>query len=169
MGRKNAFDKENEKPCKRGKPKKESSAAEGVSAEAEGEQKKGGAENGEEKKQGRTNGTNERGGKEDDKDGKEKIRKVLRKAVKKAIRDESQQIAKSLVHKAVDGDNRSTEMMFSLIEKKKKIDNGAMRHGGLTTADLLGSEDGWENETYEAMEDKSELGMGGREREQGDS
>lgn len=64
------------------------------------------------------------------------------------------------------GDKRSTEMMLSLIQKKKnKGDGVSKRHGGLTTADLLGSEDEWESESFEAVEGKSETGMGGREPE----
>jgi hypothetical protein len=110
-------------------------------------------------------GEAKKGGKHDkdeEKDGKKKFRKLLREAVKNAIRENSVEVAKSLIHKVVDGDKRSTEMMFSLIKKKKKQDVGEKRHGGLTAADLLGSEDEWESESYAAQESKAASGAGGR-------
>ncbi len=111
-------------------------------------------------------GTGNRNGNKNDAGKKsKKVRKVLRQAVKEAIRAKSTEIAKALVHKVVDGDKRSTEMMFSLIEKKKKGGALSSRHGGLTAADLLGSEEEWESETDEAVEGQSELGTGGKEPE----
>lgn len=114
------------------------------------------------------NGTNVPGRKNEsgkDEPKKLKTKKLLRQAVKEAIRDQSSQVATALLKKVVDGDKRSTEMMFSLIAKKKKACVGSSRHGGLTAADLLGSEDVWESETEEAMEGESQAGMGGREPE----
>jgi hypothetical protein len=101
---------------------------------------------------------------------KKKARKVLRKAVKKEVKDTSTLIAKAIVQQAINGDKHSADMMLSFIEKKKKDDATSSRHGGLTAADLLGSEDEWESESFDAEEGKSEVGMGGREPEgRGDS
>jgi hypothetical protein len=145
---KNKLDEKANKPKRgRGRPRKEPPAARG---EEGTEDKKDGA-----------------GHQNEDADGQKpkKAMKALRKAVKDEIRARSEAIAEALVSKVANGDKRCTEMMFSLIEKKKKNDNGASRHGGLTAADLLGSEDQWESETYEAMEDKPESETGGRETE----
>jgi hypothetical protein len=141
------FDKEDEEPKKRGRPKKAAkatSAAKVVDGEtATPEPTNKGAENGGQEEE-----------KSDKKSGKkkEKARKVLRKAVKDAIRSRKTAIAGALIKKVIDGDKRSTEMMFSLIEKKNKDDAGEKRHGGLTAADLLGSEKEWESETAEVIE-----------------
>lgn len=95
---------------------------------------------------------------------KQKARKVLVSAVEDEVIDQSSKIAKTLVNGVVDGNIQTTDLVISMIEKKKDED-GSERHGGLTTADLLGSEDVWESETFEAMEDASEVGFGGREPE----
>jgi len=147
---KNLLDKENEKAKRgRGRPRKEARAAE-AKEEAEDKQGSPGEQN-------------------EDGNGKKpkKVRKALRKAVKEEIRLQRKKIATALVKKVAEGDKRCTEMMFSLIEKKKKGDNGASRHGGMTTADLLGSEEQWEDESAEAMERKAEQGRDGKETAQG--
>jgi hypothetical protein len=148
----NKLDQKTEKPKRgRGRPRKEP-------------RDQGGKEKTEEKKDGLGDQIEDQN---NDAEGQkpEKAKKALRKAVKKQIRAQSDAIALALVNKVANGDKRCTEMMFSLIEKKKKDDDGAGRNGGLTTADLLGSEEQWEDETCEALENKSELGMGGREPE----
>jgi hypothetical protein len=86
--------------------------------------------------------------------------------VKKAIREQSDGIAKALDNKVVEGDKRSTEIMFSLIEKKKDKDG---KDDGPSEAELLGSEEQWEDETAIAMEATSEVGKGGREPEDASS
>jgi hypothetical protein len=105
------------------------------------------------------NGAKKDGGKE------KKARKALRKAMKNAVREKSAQIATALVNEVINGDKRSADMMISFIEKKKKDGGTSSRHGGLTAADLLGSEEEWEGESYEAMEGQTEVSMGGREPE----
>jgi hypothetical protein len=115
--------------------------------------------------EGKKSGKGSKNGVEKGEETKGNARKLLRKAVKDAIRSQGKEVATALLQKVVDGDKRSTEMMFSLIEKKKKGGALSSRHGGLTAADLLGSEEEWESETDEAMEGQSELGMGGREPE----
>jgi len=88
--------------------------------------------------------------------GKKRVRKVLRKAVKKELKQKTGKIAESLVNKVIDGNVRSTEVIFSLIEENKGDDEAEKRHGGLTAADLLGSEEEWESETAEAMENSDQ-------------
>jgi hypothetical protein len=107
---------------------------------------------------------NKNGAKKDGRKGK-KARKALRKAMKNAVREKSAQIATALVNEVINGDKRSADMMISFIEKKKKDGGTPNRHGGLTAADLLGSEEEWEGESYEAMEGQPEVSVGGREPE----
>ena len=171
---KSEFDKDAERAKKNGK-KAEGAAAAIEEAKGEGRGSLASEDTGaaeriskrgakrEEKKEGsrksRTGGAKRDG-------NKPKARQVLRKAVKEQIKVESDEIASALVDKVMSGDKRSAEMMLSLIQKKKnKGDGASKRHGGLTTADLLGSEDEWESESFEAVEGKSETGMGGREPE----
>jgi hypothetical protein len=115
----------------------------------------------------KTGGKGSRNGRGTD-EKKPRAEKALRKAVNAEMRIEADRIAKALVEKVVKGDKLSTDMMLSLIEKKKKSGEASKRHGGLTAADLLGSEDEWESESFEAVEGKSETGMGGREPEDSD-
>jgi hypothetical protein len=152
MGRKGTLDKQNEGSGEEDKLKKEAheeGAAEGAGGEIEAG---GGDEGGKAEKK---DGKGGKGGKKGGGKGK-KMRKVLRKAVKEAIRKESALVAKALVHKVGEGDKRCTEMMFALIQKKGH-DGAAAGHGGRTAADLLGSEEQWEDETAEAMERQGAL------------
>jgi hypothetical protein len=106
-----------------------------------------------------------RTGEEKGEERHESARRALRKAVKDAVRKRKKKIAEALIDKLIDGNKDCAERVFSFIEKKKKGGALSSRHGGLTAADLLGSEEEWESETDEAMEGQSELGMGGREPE----
>ena len=144
---KKEFDKEAERAKKNGK-KTEGAAAAIEEAKGEGpgsqaSEDTGGAERSwkrgakrEEKKKGSRRSRN--GGAKRD-GNKPKARQVLRKAVKEQIKVESDEIASALVDKVMSGDKRSTEMMLSLIQKKKnKGDGVSKRHGGLTTAESAG-------------------------------
>ena len=101
---------------------------------------------------------------EQKKQGK-KARKALKKALKKQVEERSESIAKSLVSGLVDGNMRSAAIVLGFMEKKKK-DSGKKKKDGPSLAELLGSEEQWESETFEAMEGRSELGVGGREPEE---
>jgi len=101
----------------------------------------------------------------EDGEKKPKARKVLRRAVEAEVIDQSSEIARALVKGVTDGNIRTTELVISMIDKKEKDGDGSERHGGVTAADLLGSDDVWESETYEALDEKSEVGFGGREPE----
>jgi len=133
------------KDVKEGKRRRPGKAA-GAASEAGPVETKSPARKG--ARQGATKGIEE--GKEGE-SKKRKAKKALRKAVKQEIRSRSEEIAQSLVRQVIEGDKRSTEMMFSLIDTHKDAD-GPRRHGGLTAADLLGSEEEWDSETPEAME-----------------
>jgi hypothetical protein len=141
-----AFDKKDGKSTKRGRPKKA-----GKETAKAGES---GQEPTAEEKPKRTKKSAAKRTAEKEQEGNQATkgaRKALRKAVKKAVKEECDRIAKALVEQTKKGNTRSTEMMISLIEKKKD-DEGSKRHGGLTAADLLGSEEEWESESAEAME-----------------
>jgi hypothetical protein len=97
--------------------------------------------------------------------GKKKARKALKKAVKRQVAEKSESIAKTLVNGFVDGNMRSAAIVMDLVEEKKK-DGEKKKRDGLTAAELLGSEEQWESESFEAMEGKAELGVGGREPEE---
>jgi hypothetical protein len=133
------FDKKDEKGKKRGRPKKaageenakaDESGVEPAIAEKPKRPRKSAAEKAAEKE-------------EQEKEAAKGARKVLRKAVKKAVKKKCDLIAKALVEETQKGNMRSTAMMLSLMEKKEG-DESAMRHGGLTAADLAGSEEEWE-------------------------
>ena len=78
-------------------------------------------------------------------------RKKLRHAVKAVVKVKSGLIAEKLVSKAEAGDMRGTEMMLSLIEKKKpgKDAKKKKKREGPSWAELLASEPEWD----ESMED----------------
>jgi hypothetical protein len=78
-------------------------------------------------------------------------RKKLRHAVKAVVKAKSEAIAKKLVTKAQEGDMHGTEMMLSLIEKKKqdKDTKKKKKRSGPNWAELLASEPEWD----ESMED----------------
>jgi hypothetical protein len=143
---KSTFDKKDGKSKKRGRPKKaaseenakaEESGGEPAAAEKAKRTKKTAAERAAEKE-------------EEAKQAAKGARKALRKAVKKKVFDESIKIAETLVDKMIEGNMRSTAVVLSMIEKKQKDDEGLTRHGGLTAADLLGSEEEWDGETENA-------------------
>jgi len=81
-------------------------------------------------------------------------RKKLRHAVKAVVKNKSGAIAETLVSKAEKGDMRGTEMMLSLIEKKKqgKDAKKKKKRSGPSWAELLASEPEWD----ESMEDDGE-------------
>jgi hypothetical protein len=79
-------------------------------------------------------------------------RKKLRHAVKAVVKVNSASIAEKLVSKAQEGDIRGTEMMLSLIEKKKQgkdAEKKRKKRTGPSWAELLASEPEWD----ESMED----------------
>ena len=78
-------------------------------------------------------------------------RKVLRHAVKAVVKVKSEAIAKKLVSKAEAGDPRGTEMILSLIEKKKQDKDAKKKkkRSGPSWAELLASEPEWD----ESMEE----------------
>jgi hypothetical protein len=82
-------------------------------------------------------------------------RKKLRHAVKAVVKAKSSTIAEKLVSKAELGDIRGTEMMLSLIEKKKqgKDEKKKKKREGPSWAELLASEPDWD-ETVEDDEKK---------------
>jgi hypothetical protein len=95
---------------------------------------------------------------------KEKVGKVLRKAVKAAIRERSSEIANSLIDTTtIDGDLHGVEMLLSLAKKKKDEDDD--EHDGMSAVELLGSEEQWEDELPIATVGTREVGQGGREPE----
>jgi hypothetical protein len=80
-------------------------------------------------------------------------RKKLRHAVKAVVKNKSGAIAETLVGKAENGDIRGTEMVLSLIEKKKQgKDAKKKKRSGPSWAELLASEPEWD----ESMEDDGE-------------
>lgn len=92
-------------------------------------------------------------------------RKELRHAVKAVVKANSTKIAKKLLEKAEGGDMRGTEMMLSLIEKKKADKDGKKKkRNGPSWAELLASEPEWTGEEDEAaMPEKAghcEIGAG---------
>jgi hypothetical protein len=165
MGKLGRKEKKPEKKCGRKnerstKKKAEEAPADGIAREVSADTDSG---TGPEEKGETGKGDSDTAGETEER--KERAKKALRKALEDAIRRRREEIAESLVNKVIDGDERSTEMMLSLIEKKKKDGATSSRHGGLTAADLLGSEDEWESETDEALEGQADVGIGGREPE----
>jgi hypothetical protein len=76
--------------------------------------------------------------------------KALRHALKAKVKAESEQIAQTLVTKVKEGDMKGTEMVPSLIEKKKEgTDGKKKKRSGPSWAELLASEPEWD----ESMED----------------
>jgi len=145
---KGTFDKREGKRGKGGRPRKAASkenakasvsGAEPAAAEKPKQTRNGAADRAAEKEK-------------EEKQATKGVRKALRKAVKKAVKKECEKIAQALVKETQKGNMRSTAVVLSMIEKRKKDSEGAKRHGGLTAADLLGSEEEWESETAEAME-----------------
>jgi len=151
---KGTFDKEDRKKGKRRGPRK---AAREENAKANGNEEPAKAA----KPKGTRKSAAERAAEKEEKDKQaaKGARKALRKAVKKAVKEQCAMIARTLVDATQKGNMRSTAVVLSMIEKKKKGGEGAKRHGGLTAADLLGSEEEWEGETAEAME-KQGSGIG---------
>ncbi|MGA3132545.1 MAG: hypothetical protein ABSD59_17210 [Terracidiphilus sp.] len=86
-------------------------------------------------------------------------RKVLRQAVKAAVKVKSAAIAEKLVSKVEQGDMRGTEMVLSLIEKKKqgKVEKKKKKRSGPSWAELLASEPEWDESTEK---DGQEAGTG---------
>jgi hypothetical protein len=78
-------------------------------------------------------------------------RKKLRHAVKAVVKVKSQEIARKLVSKVEAGDMRGTEMVLSLMDKKKQDTDGKKKkkRSGPSWAELLASEPEWD----ESMED----------------
>ena len=78
-------------------------------------------------------------------------RKVLRQAVKAVVKEKSAAIAQKLVSKVQEGDMRGTEMVLSLIEKKKQDKDAKKKkkRSGPSWAELLASEPEWD----ESMEE----------------
>ena len=79
-------------------------------------------------------------------------RKVLRHAVKAAVKEKSAEIAKTLVSKVEQGDMRGTEMVLSLIDKKKqgKDEKKKKKRSGPSWAELLVSEPEWDESMEKA-------------------
>ena len=77
--------------------------------------------------------------------------KALRHALKAKVKTQSEQIAQMLVTKVKEGDMKGTEMVLSLIEKKKEGTDGKKKkkRSGPSWAELLASEPEWD----ESMED----------------
>ncbi|MGB0063541.1 MAG: hypothetical protein WBP85_03775 [Terracidiphilus sp.] len=74
-------------------------------------------------------------------------RKQLRHAVKAVVKANSETLAEKIVKKAQDGDVRGTEMMLSLIEKKKAGKEAKKKkREGPSWAELLASEPEWDEE-----------------------
>ncbi|MFZ0339206.1 MAG: hypothetical protein WAL45_14320 [Terracidiphilus sp.] len=77
-------------------------------------------------------------------------RKKLRDAVKAVVKNKSVAIAETLVRKVEKGDMRGTEVVLSLIEKKKQGKDAQKKvRSGPSWAELLASEPEWD----ESMED----------------
>jgi hypothetical protein len=78
-------------------------------------------------------------------------RKKLRHAVKAVVKVKSSEIARKLVSKVEAGDMRGTEMVLSLIDKKKQGTDGKKKkkRSGPRWAELLASEPEWD----ESMEE----------------
>ena len=152
---------------KRGRPKKGSKneSAKDAGGTTKNAQVNGGAESGEakEEKEKRENGKKANEAEGEEKKGK--ARKVLRKAVKKAVKSMSSDIATALVNEMIGGNKYSTELVMSFVDKKTKGEGGSSRNDGLTADDLPGSEENWESESWVQAEGKAEVGMGGREPE----
>ena len=141
-----SFDKKDGKGKKRGRPKRVASEENAKTGESGGE-----PATAEKPKRPRKSAAEKAAEKEERETQASKgARKALRKAVKKVVKEECDRIAKALVDGTEKGNMRSTAVMLAMIEKKKKDDEGAMRHGGLTAADLAGSEEEWEEETGNA-------------------
>jgi hypothetical protein len=88
-------------------------------------------------------------------------RKVLRHAVKAAVKVKSEAIAQKLVNKAEEGDLHGTEMVLSLMEKKKQDKDAKKKkkRSGPSWAELLASEPEWD----ESMEENRDQGAGIRD------
>jgi hypothetical protein len=83
----------------------------------------------------------------DDLDDYKGARKKLRHAVKAVVKANSKTLAEKIVGKAQDGDARGTQMMLSLIEKKKAAKEGKKKkRDGPSWAELLVSEPEWDDE-----------------------
>ncbi len=72
-------------------------------------------------------------------------RKALRHAVKAVVRTGCTGFAGSLMNQAKDGNVRSTEIMLSLMEKKKKDGEDDDGDGGLSLAERLAAEPSWDD------------------------
>jgi hypothetical protein len=104
----------------------------------------------------------------------------LKKAADRVVAENSEELAKLLLKDALKGKMESARLLVTLSEKKEQLPARRRRgqswaekltaepewdptrddrHGGLTAADLKGSEEDWENETAEAMENR-ERGSG---------
>ena len=100
----------------------------------------------------------------------------LKKAADRVVAENSEELAKLLLKDALKGKMESARLLVTLAEKKEQLPArrrrgqfwadeitaellGEERHGGLTAADLPRSEENWENETAEAMENR-ERGSG---------
>ena len=163
--RKSELDKIEERSKKRGRPKK---AEGGESAQAGGGESAQAGGSGEEaaSKEKPSRRRKSKAEKEAEEEEKEKeaakgARRALRHAVKKVVKMKCGSLALKLMEETEMGNMRSAAMMISLMEKKQEGD-GEKRHGGLTAADLLGSEQEWDGETAEAGE-KQGTGTGAQD------
>ncbi len=86
-------------------------------------------------------------------------RKKLRHAVKAVVKNKSGAIAEKLVGKVEEGDMRGTEMVLSLIEKKKQgKDVKKKKRSGPNWEELLGSEPEWDESMEENEKKPAEVG-----------
>jgi hypothetical protein len=81
-------------------------------------------------------------------------KKALRHAVKAVVRKGCTGFATSLMREAKDGKIRSTEIMLSLMEKKKKDGENDVGWDGLSIAAKLAAEPEWDEEMAKAKREK---------------
>ncbi len=83
---------------------------------------------------------------EKEKEAGKGARKALRHAVKAVVREDCTGFATSLMSYAKDGNVRSTEIMLSLMEKRKKDGEDESGWDGLSVAEKLAAEPEWDEE-----------------------
>lgn len=96
-------------------------------------------------------------------------KRALREALKDELSDKgAKNIVAALVKRTIEGDVRSSEMLMTLMVRKKDEDKAGekKKRSGPSLADLLASEPEWVDPEPEST---SEVGMGGREPENSDS
>ena len=163
MGRASKVDLKNEKTKKGSKPKKTAGA---VNAKAEENNGKAAAAEKPPKRSAAEKAAEKAAKKEkEEKEAGKGARKALRNAVKKVVKAGCEKIALRLLEETEKGNMRSTSMMLSLMEKKKDKDG---EYDGPSEAELLGSEEQWEDESALARETTSEVAKAdGRRRMRG--